>query len=83
MNVQRRRDFRGAFRATPEDILRKAIADHKALRDREQLRAAPAAPKRTKQAAPRKTAAESQRDQFAEALARAAFGRFYFKDRSR
>jgi hypothetical protein len=83
MNVQRRRDFRGAFRATPEDILRKAIADHKALRDREEWQAGPAASKRAKKAAPRKTAAESRRDQFAEGLARAAFGRFYFKDRSR
>jgi hypothetical protein len=83
MNVQRRRDFRGVFRAQPEDILRKAIADHKALRDREAWQAGRTAPARTKKAAARKTGTDTRRDQFAEALARAAFGRFYFKERRR
>ena len=83
MNVQRRRDFRGAFRAKPEDTLREGIADHKALRDREAWRAGQAAPARAKKAVSRKIGAEIRRDQFAEGLARAAFGRFYFKDRPR
>jgi len=83
MYVQRRRDFRGAFRAKPEDILREAIADHKALRDREEWRAGRAAPAQTKTAVLRKIGVDTRRDQFAEGLARAAFGRFYFKDRPR
>jgi hypothetical protein len=79
MNVQRRRDFRGAFRATPEDILRDAIARHRALRDQEEWRAGAAAPAPAKAAAPRKTGDDIRRAQFAEGLARAAFGRFYRK----
>jgi hypothetical protein len=81
MNVQRRRDFRGAFRARPEDLLQEAIAAHKTLRDREAWQAGRVASERIKKSVPRKISAESQRDQFAEGMARAAFGRFYFKDR--
>jgi hypothetical protein len=85
MNVLRRRDFRGAFRAKPEDILRDAIARHRALQAREELRAkrATPAPAKAKKAAPRKTGEETRRAQFAEGLARAAFGRFYHKERSK
>jgi hypothetical protein len=72
MDFPQRRDFRGAFRATPEDILRDAITQHKALR---------ATPASAKKAAPRKTGEETRRSQFAEGLARAAFGRFYYKER--
>jgi hypothetical protein len=83
MDFQRRRDFRGAFRVTPEDILQDAIARHRALRDQEEWRRAKAAgPARTsapKTSAPRKTGDEIRRAQFAEGLARAAFGRFYRK----
>jgi hypothetical protein len=79
MDFRRRRDFRGAFRATPEEILRDAIAQHKALRDREQLRTKPAAPAPVKK--PRRTVEETRRAQFAEGMARAAFGRFYPKER--
>lgn len=85
MDVPRRRDFRGAFRAKPEDTVRDAIAHHRALRDREELRAKGGAKRATpalaKKAAPRKTAEETRRAQFAEGLARAAFGRFYRKAR--
>ncbi len=81
MDFRRRRDSRGAFRVTPEDILREAIARHKALRDREQLRAKGAAPAPAK--VPRQTAEAVRRARFAEGLARAAFGRFYRKDRPR
>jgi hypothetical protein len=77
MDSQRRRDFRGAFRATPEDILQEAIARHRALRDQEEWRARAAVPATT--SAPRKTGDEIRRAQFAEGLARAAFGRFYRK----
>ena len=38
MNFPRRRDFHGAFRFNPEDTLRDAIAHHRALRAREELR---------------------------------------------
>jgi hypothetical protein len=79
MNVQQRRGMRGAIRATPEDILQLAIARHRALRDRERLRAgeaAPAAPS-GKAAPPRKTDDDAQRAQFATAMARSVFGRFY------
>jgi hypothetical protein len=79
MDLPRRRDFRGAFRATPEDILQEAIARHRALRDREQLRTKEATPARI--AAPRNTAEETRRAKFAEAIARATFGRFYPKER--
>jgi hypothetical protein len=84
MNFLRRRDFRGAFRVKPEDILRDAIAAHRAIRAREEWRAAKkAAPAKAKakKAAPRKTGEEIRRAQFAEGLARAAFGRFYHKER--
>jgi hypothetical protein len=84
MNFKRRRDCRGAFRATPEDIFQEAIARHRALRDQEEWRAkavapAPARPAAQKTAAARKTGDEIRRAQFAEGLARAAFGRFYRK----
>jgi len=78
MNVQGRRDVRGAIRATPEDILRDAIARYRALRDQEEWRARAAAPAKT--AAPRKAGDEARRAQFAEGLARAEFGRFYRKE---
>lgn len=81
MDFRRRRDFRGALRATPEEILRDAIAQHKALRDREQLRAKRVALVTAKKS--RKTAEEARRAQFAEGMARAAFGRFYRKERTR
>jgi hypothetical protein len=87
MDFQRRRDFRGAFRATPEDILQEAIARHRALRDQEEWRrakaAVPAGASAPKAAAPRKTGDEIRRAQVAEGLARAAFGRFYRKAPSR
>ena len=79
MDFRQRRGFRGAFRATPEEILRDAIAQHKALRDREQLRDKQTVPPRAKKL--RKTAEETRRIQFAEGMARAAFGRFYPKER--
>lgn len=81
MSFQRRRDFRGAFRAKPEDTLRDAIAHHRALRDRDEWRAKGAAPAPAKKAAPRKTGDDTRRAQFAEGLARAAFGRFYRNER--
>ena len=81
MDIPRRRDFRGAFRAKPEDTLRDAIAHHRALRDREEWRAKGAVPAPAKKAAPRMTGEEARRAQFAEGLARAAFGRFYRKER--
>jgi hypothetical protein len=83
MDVPRRRDFRGAFRARPEDILRGAIAHHKALRAREELLTKPATPAPANKAAPRRTGEETRRAQFAEGLARAAFGRFYWKERAK
>ena len=63
MDFQRRRDFRGAFRVTPEVILQEAIARHRALRDQEEWRQAKASTPKTaapktaapKTAAPRKT----------------------------
>jgi len=79
MDSPRRRNSRGAFRATPEEILRDAIAQHKALREREQLRTKRATAAAAKK--PRKTAEEIRRAKFAEGLARAAFGRFYPKER--
>lgn len=82
MNVRGRRDFRGVFRETPEEILRRAIAAHKALRDREQWEVAKAAqPTAERKPAKRKANdAEIRQAQFAEALARSEFGRFYYKN---
>jgi hypothetical protein len=84
MNFQKRRGLRGAVRATPEDILREAIAAHQALRDRERLRGADAESKAlSAKAAPRrqKTGDDGRRAQFAAAMARAVFGRFYGTER--
>jgi hypothetical protein len=82
MNFQKRRGLRGAVRATPEDILREAIAAHAALRDRERLRGAGAdaeAKAPSAKAAPRRreTGVDGRRAQFAAAMARSVFGRFY------
>jgi|GEM_PF-3981338 len=82
MNFQKRRGLRGAVRATPEDILREAIAAHKALRDRERWRGADAGAEAKApfaKAAPRrqKTGDDARRAQFAAAMARAVFGRFH------
>jgi hypothetical protein len=83
MNFQERRGPRGASRATPEEMLREAITWHRAITERERWQAAAAAAP----IAPHKSAPWRQSDdevkrraQFAEAVARAAFGRFYRKD---
>lgn len=84
MNFQKRRALRGAIRATPEEILREAIAAHRALRDRERLRGADAESKAAfAKAAPRrqKAADDGRRARFAVAMARSVFGRFYRTER--
>ena len=79
MNFQRRRGLRGAVRATPEEILQLALTRHKALRDREQLCGEAAVSMRpSAKTAPRcKADDDARRAQFAAAMARAVFGRFY------
>ncbi len=79
MNFQRRRGLRGAVRATPEEILQQAIASHRALRDRENLRSGEAmsAVPSAKPAPGRKTRDDAGQAQFAAAMARSVFGRFY------
>jgi hypothetical protein len=79
MNVQVRRARRGAGRATPEDMLRAAIAVHRALKEREALRTGavkPAASMR-KPSRPAADPNARRRAQFARAIARSAFGRAY------
>ena len=83
MNFQERRGARGAGRATPEEMLRDAVTWHRAIRERERWQAAAtAAPIGSHQSAPRRRNDDEvkRRAQFAEAVARAAFGRFYRKD---
>ncbi len=81
MNFQQRRGLRGAARATPEEILRQAIARHRALRERERLRADEAAVTvPSANAALRTKPADARRTQFATAMARSVFGRFYQKE---
>jgi hypothetical protein len=80
MNFQKRRGLRGAVRATPEEILREAIAAHKALRDRERLRTADAeskAPSAKAASRRQKAGVDGRRAEFAAAMARSVFGRFY------
>ena len=82
MNFMARRGIRGAFRETPEDILRRAIAAHKALRDRErwlERQAAPVSLPATVEPRRKPDDAQRGRAKFAEDMARAAFGRFYHK----
>ena len=85
MNFQERRGPRGAGRATPEEMLREAIAWHRAIAERERWQAAAAAPIAPLKRAPRRQSDDEvkRRAQFAEAVARAAFGRFYRKDPKR
>jgi hypothetical protein len=81
MSFQGRRGLRGAFRATPEEILRQAIAAHRALKERERWQAGrPGADEPPARSPRRTTEAARRRAQFAAAIARAAFGRFYRKD---
>jgi hypothetical protein len=81
MTVRGRRWLRGAVRETPEEILECAIAKHKALRDREQLAAAKAGTEPPASAKRKPDDAAIRQAQFAEAMTRSVFGRFYFKAR--
>lgn len=82
MSVNSHRARRGAFRASPEDILQDAIARHRALRQREELRT-PKVAEAAKVARQARPEEEARRARFAEGVARAVFGRFYYKERPR
>jgi hypothetical protein len=89
MRFQQRRATRGVDRDTPEDILRRAILLHQAIKARDAQRAGgqkaaaqPNAPMR-KPAARKADGEAKRRADFAGAMARSAFGRSYWKDGSK
>lgn len=80
MNFQQRRGSRGAFRATPEEMLRQAIAAHSALRERERWQSGLPQAHKPPDETSRSGEEVKRRARFAAAMARASFGRFYRKD---
>jgi hypothetical protein len=86
MQYQARRPRRGASRDTPEDILRRAIAWHRAIKAREAQQATREnagahLDEPVLRAAAREADGEAKRRAaFAGAMARAVFGRGYWKE---